>query len=72
MVEDLLKRENMLGHTEAKKLGMCQVRSKRDQPCSHQAVVKILGLPFCKPCAREQEAYFVIGELMQEAQGFRS
>ena len=40
-------------------------------PCSHQAVVKILGLPFCKPCAREQEAYFAIGELMQEARGFR-
>lgn len=73
MVEDLLKRENMLGHTEAtKKLGKCQVRSKANHPCSHQAVVKILGLPFCKPCAREQEAYFAIGELMQEAQGFRN
>ena len=31
-----------------------------------------LGLPFCKPCAREQEAYFAIGELMQEAQGLRN
>lgn len=73
MVEDLLKRENMLGHTEAtKKLGLCQVRSKRDHPCSHQAVVKILGLPFCKPCVREQEAYFAIGELMQEAQVFHN
>ena len=73
MVEDLLKRKNMLGHTEAtKKLGPCQVRSKTDHPCSQQAVVEIRGLPFCKPCAREQEAYFAIGELMHEAQGYRN
>jgi hypothetical protein len=26
-------------------------------------VVKILGVPFCEQCAREQEAYFAIGEL---------
>jgi hypothetical protein len=35
--------------------------------------VDILGIPFCEACAREQEAYFAIGELTQEeAQGFRS
>jgi hypothetical protein len=38
--------------------------------------VEILGVAFCGPCAREQEAYFAIGELTQqeedEAQGFRS
>jgi len=37
--------------------------------------VEILGVAFCGPCARRQEAYFAIGELMQqedEAQGFRS
>jgi hypothetical protein len=63
----------MLGHTEAtKKLGPCQVRSKTEHPCPHQAVVEIQGIPFCKPCAREQEAYFAIGELMQEVQGLRN
>jgi hypothetical protein len=35
-------------------------------------VVEIWGLPFCKPCAREQEAYFAIGDLMKEAQGLRN
>jgi hypothetical protein len=63
----------MLGHTEATKtLGPCQVRSKTDLPCPHQAVVEIWGLSFCKPCAREQEAYFAIGALMQEVQGLRN
>ena len=73
IVVDLLKRENIVNSTEAtKKLGPCQVRSKTDHPCHHQAVVEIWGMPFCKPCAREQEAYFAIGELMQEAQGLRN
>ena len=63
----------MLNYAEAtKKLGPCQVRSKTDCPCPHQAVVEIWGMPFCKPCAREQEAYFAIGELIQEAQGLRN
>jgi hypothetical protein len=35
--------------------------------------VEILGVAFCGPCAREQEAYFAIGELAdEEAQDFRS
>jgi hypothetical protein len=36
--------------------------------------VEILGVAFCGPCAREQEAYFAIGELTdeEEAQNFRS
>jgi hypothetical protein len=35
--------------------------------------VEIQGIPFCEACAREQEAYFAIGELTQEeAQGFGS
>ena len=64
IVADLLKREDMLDHAEAMmKLGLCQVRSETDHPCSRQAVVEIWGIPFCKPCAREQEAYFAIGEL---------
>jgi hypothetical protein len=28
--------------------------------------VEILGVAFCGPCAREQEAYFAIGELTHE------
>jgi hypothetical protein len=39
------------------------VRSRTDRPCVRPAVVKILGVPFCEQCAREQEAYFAIGEL---------
>jgi len=36
--------------------------------------VEILGVAFCGPCAREQEAYFAIGELTQqeEARDLRS
>jgi hypothetical protein len=48
------------------KPGPCQVRSRTQSPCLHQAVVEILGMPFCEACAREQEAYFAIGELTQE------
>ena len=52
---------------------LCQVRSKTESPCLHRAVVEIRGIRFCGPCAREQEAYFAIGELTQEeAQGFGS
>jgi hypothetical protein len=35
-------------------------------------VVEIRGIPFCEACAREQEAYFAIGELTQkQTQAFR-
>jgi hypothetical protein len=47
------------------KPGPCQVRSRTQSPCLHQAVVEILGMPFCEACAREQEVYFAIGELTQ-------
>jgi hypothetical protein len=51
----------------------CQVRSKTQSPCLHRAVVEIRGIPFCEACAREQEAYFAIGELTrEETQGLRS
>jgi len=46
----------------------CQVRSKTESPCLHLAVVEIRGIPFCEACAREQEAYFAIGELTQGPQ----
>ena len=51
----------------------CQVRRNTESPCPHRAVVEIRGIAFCGPCAREQEAYFAIGELTQEElQGLRS
>ena len=42
----------------------CQVRSKTERPCPRRAVAEIRGVPFCGPCAGEQEAYFAIGELV--------
>ena len=59
--------------TEAKQ-EPCQVRSRTDSPCPRSAEVEIMGVAFCGPCAREQEAYFAIGELTQqeEAQDLRS
>jgi hypothetical protein len=57
---------------KATKLGMCQVRSRTEHPCLHRAVVEIRGIPFCDACAREQEAYFAIGELTRETQGLHS
>jgi hypothetical protein len=53
------------------KPGPCQVRSKTQSPCLHRAVVEIGGIPFCEACAREQEAYFAIGELTQEMPDLR-
>ncbi len=44
----------------------CQVRSGTDNPCRRLASVRIGGVPFCEPCAREQEAYFAVGELTEE------
>ena len=44
---------------------ICQVRIGTDDPCLRLASVEILGVPFCESCAREQEAYFAIGELTQ-------
>jgi hypothetical protein len=54
------------------KLGPCQVRSKTEHPCPHQAVLEIWGIPFCEACAREQEAYFAIGKLTMQPQGLAS
>ena len=48
----------------------CQVRSGTDNPCGRPASVKIRGVPFCEPCAREQEAYFTIGELTEGSPRF--
>ena len=43
---------------------LCQVRSKAEDPCPRPAVAEIRGVAFCGPCAREQEAYFAIGEIV--------
>ncbi len=48
------------------------MRSKTESPCPHRAVMEIWGIPFCEPCAREQEAYFAIGELTMQVQGLAS
>ena len=60
--------------TEATMPTPCQVRSKTESPCPHRAVMEIRGVAFCGACAREQDAYFAIGELIaqEEAQGLRS
>ena len=62
--------------TEAKtKSGLCQVQSNTESPCPRSAEVEILGVAFCGACAREQEAYFAIGELTddeEEARDIRS
>jgi hypothetical protein len=48
------------------KPGPCQVRINTQSPCPRRAEVEILGVAFCGPCARQQEAYFAIGELTHE------
>ena len=40
--------------------------SETDSPCPRLAALEIWGMPFCERCAREQEAYFAIGELTHE------
>ena len=48
------------------KPGPCQVGINAEDPCPRRAEVEILGVAFCGACAREQEAYFAIGELTHE------
>ena len=50
----------------ATKPGPCQVGINAEDPCLRPAEVEILGVAFCGPCARKQEAYFAIGELTHE------
>ena len=54
-----------------KEPGSCQVRSGTDDPCPRPAAVKIGGVSFCESCAREQEAYFAVGELTEEPRSLR-
>jgi hypothetical protein len=48
------------------KPGPCQVRIYTENPCPRSAEVEIQGVAFCGPCARQQEAYFAIGDLTHE------
>ena len=48
------------------------MRSETESPCLYRAVAEIRGIPLCEGCAREQEAYFVVGELTQETENLRS
>jgi hypothetical protein len=52
--------------TEVTTPGSCQVRIYTESPCPRSAEVEILGVGFCRPCARQQEVYFAIGELTHE------
>jgi hypothetical protein len=45
----------------------CQVGSATEHPCLHRAVVEIGGVRFCATCAREQEAYFAVGQRVVRA-----
>ena len=59
--------------TEATMPAPCQVRRKTESPCPNLAVAEIRGVAFCASRAREQEAYFAIGELLTrgEERGLR-
>lgn len=48
------------------KLERCQVGRETERPCPNPAAVELRGVPFCEFCAREQEAYFTVGEITQE------
>ena len=63
-----MRRREVLLTPATTKPGPCQMRSKTESPCLHRAVVELQGMPLCEACAREQEAYFAIGELATEAQ----
>ena len=61
----LIRKRKVLLVDAVTQQGPCQVRSGTQSPCLHRAVVEVRGIPFCEACAREQEAYFAIGELTQ-------
>jgi hypothetical protein len=65
------RKEGLLIKTTSEQEQRCKVRSGTDIPCLRPAVVKVKGIPFCEPCAREQEAYFAIGELTEVREGLR-
>jgi hypothetical protein len=65
------RKEGLLIRATTKQEKQCRVRSETNDPCLRPAVVEVRGVPFCEPCAREQEAYFAIGELTEVPDGLR-
>src|ERR671921_1222903 len=63
--------ELLIKTTTSEQEQQCKVRSGTNIPCLRAAVVKVRGIPFCEPCAREQEAYFAIGELTEAPESLR-
>lgn len=49
-----------------KRRRQCHVGNETALPYPSPAAVRIWGVPFCERCAREQEAYFTVGEFTQE------
>ena len=64
-------KEDLLTRMKSEQLELCQVRSGTKHSCQRPAVTKVRDIPFCELCAREQEAYFAIGELTEEPQHLR-
>jgi hypothetical protein len=64
------RKEGLLIRATTKQEKQCKVRSETNDPCLRPAVVEVRGVPFCEPCAREQEAYFTIGELTEDTRRF--
>jgi hypothetical protein len=62
-------KRRLLRELTIKGLGTCQVRSGTSRPCDRPATAKLQGMLFCERCAREQEAYFAIGELTEAGEG---
>jgi hypothetical protein len=65
------RKEGLLIKTTSEQEEQCKVRSGTNIPCLRPAVIKVRGIPFCEPCAREQEAYFAIGELTEGPESLR-
>lgn len=36
-----------------------------ESPCHRPATTRVMGVPYCGRCAREQRAYFAIGETVR-------
>jgi hypothetical protein len=50
----------------------CRMRIETDHPCPRPMTTEIWSVSFGESCAREQGAYFVIGELTPELTAVRT
>lgn len=62
------RREGLIDEA-AVRHGRCEVRSDTESPCGRPTAVSIMGIQFCERCARQQEAYFALGEYTQAPRG---